>query len=163
MSPAVLDASDSGLRYAFLAAGLSFIFIKLIVSYVSYARSPPRDLPGPKASAWNWVSGDMKVFIKEFERVAVQQRWEDAYGHVFKYKGTSMYADRIHTTDARAPNYFLTRSEDFAKSEQSRRNFARALRNGLLVVKGEFHRRQATLISAGYTTPLCVSRSTPRR
>ncbi|KAI0644158.1 cytochrome P450 [Trametes meyenii] len=49
-------------------------------------------------------------------------------------------ADRIHTTDARALNYFLTRSEDFSKLDQSRRNLARTLGNGLLVVNGEDHR-----------------------
>ncbi|KAI0665804.1 cytochrome P450 [Trametes maxima] len=149
MSHAVLDASDSGLRYALLAAGLSFIFIKLIVSYVSYIRSPLRDLPGPKASVWNWVFGDMKVLMKEFDRVAVQQRWENAYGHVFKYKGY-FNADGIHTIDARALNYSLTRSEDFAKSEQSRRNLACAPGNGLLVVKGEAHRRQRRIMNPAF-------------
>ncbi|KAI0640505.1 cytochrome P450 [Trametes meyenii] len=149
MSSAALATSDSSFRYACIAAGLSFIIIKLIVSYLSYLRSPLRDLPGPKASVWNWIFGDMKLLAKEFDRVAVQERWDSAYGHVFKYKGY-FNADRIHTTDARALNYFLTRSEDFSKSDQSRRNLARALGNGLLVVNGEDHRRQRRIMNPAF-------------
>ncbi|KAI0640363.1 cytochrome P450 [Trametes meyenii] len=88
-----------------------------------YLRSPLRDLPGPMASVWNWIFGDMKILAKEFDHIA--------------YKGY-FNADRIHTTDAQALNYFLTRSEDFSKLDQSRRNLARTLRNGLLVVNGAF-------------------------
>ncbi|KAI0641839.1 cytochrome P450 [Trametes meyenii] len=124
MPSATLITSDSGFRYACIAAGLSFIIIKFIASY-------------------NWILGDMKVLAKGFDRVAVQEHWDSAYGLVFKYKGY-FNADRIHTTDVRALNCFLTHSEDFSKWDQSCRNLARALGNSLLVINGVDHRRQAT-------------------
>ncbi|KAI0349610.1 cytochrome P450 [Trametes cingulata] len=113
----------------------------LLRSVLLWLRSPLRDLPGPPSS--NWLYGNVKEILEpeSGDRAVVLERWAQTYGPVFKYKGF-FNVDRIHTTDLKALNYILTHSEEFEKSEQTRRTLARSMGRGLLFVKGDDHRRQ---------------------
>ncbi|KAJ7810337.1 cytochrome P450 [Mycena leptocephala] len=132
------------------------MFLKLLASifgtagaYVLYGivwavyhefTSPFRLLPGPKSA--HWFYGNAKELLDDVlpwaARTLGARIWTDVEFHRF-FGQTGMY-----TTDLKAIHHFLSNSQIYQKSEDTRFSLGRVVGPGILVVEGDVHKQQVS-------------------
>ncbi|KAF8061719.1 cytochrome P450 [Lyophyllum atratum] len=111
-------------------SGLRFIYDELT--------SPLRDLPGPKNSSL--IYGNYQEIWAEGNSQP-QERWVREYGSTLRFRGF-FGSTRLFTTDTKALNHILMKTDIYQKPEAARYNLGRVVGPGVLVVEGDKHKQQ---------------------
>ncbi|KAJ7846797.1 cytochrome P450 [Mycena leptocephala] len=130
--------------------------------------SPFRLLPGPKSA--HWFYGNAKELLDDVRGFCwmipilikspflclkyhgLQERWVQKYGRTWKFHRffgqTGMY-----TTDLKAIHHFLSNSQIYQKSEDTRFSLGRVVGPGILVVEGDVHKQQRKIMNPAFGAP----------
>ncbi|KAJ7679608.1 cytochrome P450 [Mycena rosella] len=100
--------------------------------------SPNRLLPGPKST--HWFFGNLLEIIKD-QNGGLAERYTQEYGRTMKYH-RFFGISSLYTTDTKAIQHFLSRTDIYQKSEASRFSLGRIVGPGVLVVEGNEHKHQ---------------------
>ncbi|KAF7299325.1 Cytochrome P450 [Mycena indigotica] len=128
---------------------LYLIFRDFLALLIRQARSPLRTLSGPPPTSL--LTGNLAA-LHDQENTDVVLRWEAAHGAAFVYRGF-VGGRRLLTTDPRALAHILGRAYDYPKPGFVRESLAAMAGGdaGLLVVEGEVHRRQRSILAPAFT------------
>ncbi|KAJ7778746.1 cytochrome P450 [Mycena maculata] len=131
-----------------LAAYALYKILKVVYQELN---SPLRHLPGPKSS--HFFYGNLKdIWKAESDNVLLQQQWVQQYGPTLKYHGF-FGMTRLHTTDTKALNHFLTNNYIYQKPEPLRYNLGRVVGPGVLVAERDQHRQQRKIMNPAFGPP----------
>lgn len=135
-----------------LLASLSATFgayglYKILSFFYTQWTSPLKTLPGPPRTSFLW--GNMKE-IFEAENSVVHEQWSKDYGPTIRYRGL-FGLWRLYTTDLKALNHILAKSDIYQKPETARYALTQILGNGLIVVEGNEHKVQRRIMNPAFS------------